>query len=137
LVQIDLPLPYGIPEDYIQDPAVRLGLYRRAADILRTTEIRQLRDEFIDRFGPPPEPVENLLDLLEIKLLAELAGVENISVQAGQINLGYPEGKPLPQPWEFEDRVRLGESSVWLAIDLKQDDWVGLLISVLKGLTSY
>jgi hypothetical protein len=77
------------------------------------------------------------LYLLEIKLFAELAGIENISVVAGQINLGYPEGKPLPQSWEFEDQVRFGESSVWLPINLNKEEWVENLIKVLKGLSSY
>ena len=137
LVQIDLPLPAGIPEDYIQDQSVRLGLYRRAASTIKPAEIQQLKAEFNDRFGSIPVPVENLLVLLEIKLYAELAGIENISVQAGQINLGYPEGKPLPQPWDFESRVRFGESSVWLPLSLKSEGWQGELISILKGLTSF
>ena len=137
LVQIDLPLPSGIPEEYIQDPAVRLSLYRRAAAIIKPGEIKALREEFKDRFGPLPEPVEKLLLLLEIKLYAELAGIESISIQAKQINLGYPEGKPLPQPWDFESRVRLGESSVWLSLDLDSEDWAQELLSTLKALSVF
>ena len=137
LVQIDLPLPVGIPEDYIADRSVRLGLYRRAASILQREEIQQLKKEFTDRFGSIPEPVKNLLIQLEIKLLAEKAGLEGISIQSGQINLQYPEGQPLPQPWEFETRVRFGESSVWIPLDLKNRAWVMNLLAILEGLTSY
>ena len=96
-----------------------------------------MKAEFKDRFGSIPDLVENLLVLLEIKLYAELAGIESISVQAGQINLGYPEGKPLPQPWDFESRVRFGESSVWLPLNMKDAGWQGELISTLQGLTSF
>ena len=135
VVQIDLPLAVGIPEEYIQDRSVRLSLYRRAAAILNQGEIGQLSKEFADRFGPPPETVENLLSQLEIKLLAEVAGLEGISIQNGQINLQYPEGKPLPQPWEFDIKPRFGESSVWIPLDLKNGDWVGKLIAILEGLT--
>jgi transcription-repair coupling factor (superfamily II helicase) len=135
VVQIDLPLAVGIPEEYIQDRSVRLSLYRRAAAILNQGEIGQLRKEFADRFGPPPETVENLLSQLEIKLLAEVAGLEGISIQNGQINLQYPEGKPLPQPWEFDIKPRFGESSVWIPFDLKSGDWVGKLLTILEGLT--
>ena len=137
MVRIDLPLSVGIPEDYIQDRSVRLSLYRRAASILNSEQIEGLRNEFVDRFGPLPETVENLLLQLEIKLLAESAGLEGISIQSGQLNLQYPEGKPLPQPWEFDSRVRFGESSVWIPLDLKKGDWVGELISTLEGLTSH
>ncbi len=137
MIQIDLPLAVGIPEDYIQDRSVRLSLYRRAAAILNQGEIGQLRKEFADRFGPPPETVENLLSQLEIKLLAEVAGLEGISIQNGQINLQYPEGKPLPQPWEFDIKPRFGESSVWIPLDFKSGEWVGSLLAILEGLTSH
>jgi transcription-repair coupling factor (superfamily II helicase) len=137
LVQIDLPLAMGIPEDYIQDRSVRLSLYRRAAAILNQGDIVQLRNEFADRFGPPPDTVENLLSQLEIKLLAEVAGLEGISIQNGQIILQYPEGKPLPQPWEFEIKPRFGESSVWIPLDLENGEWVGKLLAILEGLTSH
>jgi transcription-repair coupling factor (superfamily II helicase) len=137
MVQIDLPLAVGIPEEYIQDRSVRLSLYRRAAAILNQDEIGQFRKEFADRFGPPPETVENLLSQLEIKLLAEVAGLEGISIQNGQINLQYPEGKPLPQPWEFDKKPRYGETSVWIPLDLKGGEWVGSLLAILEGLTSH
>jgi len=137
IVRIDLPLPVGIPEDYIQDCSVRLSLYRRAASILNSEQIEQLKNEFADRFGTLPETVENLLLQLEIKLLAESAGLEGISIQNEQINLQYPEGKPLPQPWEFDSRVRFGESSVWIPLDLQRGDWIEELISILEGLTSH
>jgi len=134
LVKIDLPFPVGIPEDYIEDQSVRLGLYRRAASITRISQIENLREEFRDRFGPLPEIIENFLHQLELKLLAEGAGVESVFLQYGKITLGYPEGKPLPQPWEFPFKVRFGESQVWLPIDLDQEEWFSKLLDVLKGL---
>jgi transcription-repair coupling factor (superfamily II helicase) len=134
LVKIDLPLAVGIPQDYIPDQAVRLSLYRRAASITRSTEIAELREEFNDRFGSPPETVKNLLRQLELKLLAEKAGVESIFIQYGKITLGYPEGKPLPQPWEFPRKVKFGEAAVWLPFNLQEKDWYQRLLGILKGL---
>ena len=134
LVKIDLPLPVGIPEDYIEDQSVRLGIYRRAASIARSSEIESLKDELQDRFGPAPEIVQNLLNQLELKLLAEGAGVESVFLQYGKITFGYPEGKALPQPWEFPFKVRFGESQVWLPIDHHQEGWFEELLEVLKGL---
>ena len=137
LVKIDLPLPVGIPEDYIQDRSVRLALYRRAANILKSSEINELRSEFKDRFGSLPETVENLLMQLELKLLAEKAGLESIFIQYGKITLGYPDGKALPQPWEFDMKVRYGDSSIWLPFNDQDLDWVNKLITVLEGLSAY
>ena len=137
LVKIDLPLPVGIPEDYIQDRSVRLSLYRRAASILSASEITDLSDEFKDRFGSMPATVENFILQLELKLLAEKAGVESIFVQYSKITLGYPEGKALPQPWEFDLKVRYGESSIWLPLNTGDGDWAEKLKKVLEGLIAY
>jgi transcription-repair coupling factor (superfamily II helicase) len=137
LVKIDLPLSVGIPDDYIQDQSVRLSLYRRAASISKLVEIRELEGEFKDRFGPLPDTVDNLLRQLDVKLLAEQAGVESIFVQYGKLALGYPEGKALPQPWEFDLKVRFGESTVWLPFNPGQDDWLEKLKGVLKSLVVY
>lgn len=137
LVKIDLPLPVGIPEDYIQDQSVRLALYRRAASINQVAAIEPLEKEFMDRFGPLPPSVSNLLHQLELKLLAEQAGIESIFIQYGKLALGYPEGKALPQPWEFDMKVRFGESTVWLPFDHGQDGWVETLAGVLQGLMMF
>jgi transcription-repair coupling factor (superfamily II helicase) len=137
LVKIDLPLPVGIPEYYIPDRSVRLSLYRRAAAIMGSKEIDDLRKEFKDRFGSLPETVSNLLTQLELKLLAEKAGIEIISVQNKQITLGYPEGMALPQPWEFDVKVRFGEFTVWLPIDLTNGGWITELKRILEGLVAY
>ena len=137
LVKIDLPFAVGIPEDYIQDQSVRLSLYRRAASISHLKEIGLLESEFKDRFGPLPETVENLLRQLGLKVLAEAAGVESIFIQYGVIALGYPEGKALPQPWEFDLKVRFGESTVWLPINTHQKGWLDALQRVLEGLAVY
>ncbi len=137
LVKIDLPLPAGIPEDYIEDRSVRLALYRRAAAITKTGEIKEMKAEFRDRFGPLPETVENLLTQLELKAHAEKAGIESVFIQYGKVTLGYPEGKPLPQPWEFEHKVRYGESSIWLPIRPDEKNWIAALREVLENLTAY
>ncbi len=137
LVKINLPLSVGIPDDYIQDQSVRLSLYRRAASISRLSEIRELESEFKDRFGPLPPTVINFLNQLELKLLAEQAGVESIFTQYGKLALGFPEGKALPQPWEFDLKVKYGESTIWLPFNASQEDWLGNLKDVLKGLVSY
>ena len=69
--------------------------------------------------------------------MAEKAGVENIFVQYSKITLGYPEGKALPQPWEFDLKVRYGESSIWLPLNPGDDNWSEKLKKVLEGLVAF
>jgi len=76
--QINLGLPVLIPEGYVADLGVRLALYRRIASIRDGAEIESLAAELVDRFGPIPAEVENLMRTVELKLLCRAAGVEKI-----------------------------------------------------------
>ncbi|UCH76163.1 MAG: transcription-repair coupling factor [Rhodospirillales bacterium] len=75
---ISLGTPILIPEDYVSDLSVRLGLYRRLAHLVEQAEIDGFAAELIDRFGPLPEAVENLLQIITIKQLCRQAGVEKL-----------------------------------------------------------
>jgi transcription-repair coupling factor (superfamily II helicase) len=67
-----------IPESYVADLNVRLGLYRRIANLVDRPEIEAFAAELIDRFGKLPPEVENLLEIIAIKRLCREAGVEKI-----------------------------------------------------------
>ena len=76
--QIQLGTPVLIPEAYVADLGVRLGLYRRIASVADRGEVEALAAELIDRFGPLPPEVENLLEVVTIKALCRTAHVEKI-----------------------------------------------------------
>jgi transcription-repair coupling factor (superfamily II helicase) len=76
--QIAVGMPVLIPEDYVPDLTVRLGLYRRIAALVDRAEIDGFAAELIDRFGPLPPEVENLLRIVAIKRLCREAGVEKV-----------------------------------------------------------
>ena len=76
--QINIGASVLIPETYVEDLAVRMSLYRRLTDLDEREEIDGFAAEMIDRFGKLPEEVENLLDILEIKMLCKKAGVSHI-----------------------------------------------------------
>jgi transcription-repair coupling factor (superfamily II helicase) len=67
-----------IPEDYVADLNVRMSLYRRLAGIETATDIDGFAAELIDRFGPLPDEVKHLFEIVTIKQLAKQAGVEKI-----------------------------------------------------------
>ena len=90
-VNLSLPIAAYLPEDYISDQAVRLDLYRKLAATTHSVgQIRELVRELEDRFGPLPEAARNLIYLLDIKVLAIRAGVENIVEQEGEVYLRWP-----------------------------------------------
>ena len=67
-----------IPETYVADLQLRLGLYRRLSTLETREEIDSFASELVDRFGPLPEEVEHLLDVMEIKALCRQAGVAQV-----------------------------------------------------------
>jgi transcription-repair coupling factor (superfamily II helicase) len=76
--QITIGTPVLIPETYVADLSVRLGLYRRIAALADRRESEAFAAELIDRFGPLPAEVENLLQIIAIKRLCREAGVERV-----------------------------------------------------------
>ncbi|MDG1415764.1 MAG: helicase-related protein, partial [Alphaproteobacteria bacterium] len=82
-----------IPEDYVEALDVRLGLYRRVGMLREAGEIDSFIAEVEDRFGPPPEPVLNLLKTVEFKIKARAARVEKLDVGPKGIVVGFREDK--------------------------------------------
>ncbi len=79
--QITVDAPIMIPEDYVPDLAVRMALYRRLNDA-EAGDVEALAAEMIDRFGPLPEPTNNLIKLIGIKHQAIAANIAKIDVGA-------------------------------------------------------
>jgi transcription-repair coupling factor (superfamily II helicase) len=76
--EISLGISVLIPESYVSDLQLRLGLYRRLASIETRPDIDEFAAELVDRFGPIPQEVEHLLDVMEIKGLCRLAGIGRV-----------------------------------------------------------
>jgi transcription-repair coupling factor (superfamily II helicase) len=75
---IGLGLPVLIPEAYVKDLPVRLGLYRRIGALETDAEGEAMAAELVDRFGPLPEEVDNLLQVVALKRLCRETGVEKL-----------------------------------------------------------
>ncbi len=82
---VDLPLALAIPAEYVEDRRLRVQLYQRLANISDEAELDGFARELAERFGPAPEPVENLLYQLRVKLRATKAGVVAIASENGHI----------------------------------------------------
>jgi transcription-repair coupling factor (superfamily II helicase) len=76
--QINLGIPVLIPEEYVSDLSVRMGLYRRLGGLSSQAEIDSFAAELVDRFGPTPPEAEFLVKTIGLKLLCRDAGVDKI-----------------------------------------------------------
>jgi transcription-repair coupling factor (superfamily II helicase) len=73
--QINLGVPVLIPEDYVPDLDVRLGLYRRLSALHEKVELEGFAAELIDRFGKLPKEVNTLLNIVRVKAQCKRAGI--------------------------------------------------------------
>ncbi len=76
--QINLGVPVLIPEDYVPDLDVRLGLYRRLSSLTKKVELEGFAAELIDRFGKLPREVNTLLLVVRIKAMCKKAGIAKL-----------------------------------------------------------
>ena len=89
---VDLPLEAHLPSEYVPDEAQKLELYRRLARARSSGDLAAFRQEVTDRFGPMPQPVLRLVEVAELRLAAEAAGVGSISREEGQLVVRFGAG---------------------------------------------
>ena len=76
--QINLGVPVLLPEEYIPDLDIRLGLYRRLSHLSTKVELEGFAAELIDRFGPLPREVNTLMLVVRIKSMCKRAGISRL-----------------------------------------------------------
>jgi len=97
--QINLGVPVLIPEAYVPDLDVRLGLYRRLSELTKKVELEGFAAELIDRFGTLPKEVNTLMLVVRIKAMCKRAGISKLdggpkgaTVQFHNDKFASPEG---------------------------------------------
>jgi len=89
--EIHVDVPAFLPEGYVMDADVRLNLYRRLSTLSDEAELPGMREEIKDRFGPFPREVENLLEVMALRLLLKKLGIRRMDVGPSRITLTYPQ----------------------------------------------
>jgi transcription-repair coupling factor (superfamily II helicase) len=84
-VKIELPVDAHVPHDYAPGERLRLQAYRAIASANTEEDIKAVREELTDRYGKLPEPVENLLLVAGLRMLARACGVGEIVLQGSNI----------------------------------------------------
>jgi len=104
--EINIDLPAFLPGDYVIDTDVRLNLYRRLSGLIEKTELEDMIEEIQDRFGPPPQEVQNLLGLMSIRILLKNMGIIRLDVGRNNLTLTFAQ----PSRIDTEKLVRTVDS---------------------------
>ena len=139
LVTVDIPLNAFLPVDYIPDDQVRLSTYQHMAEAQTVAAVRGLRQMLRDRFGRPPDPVENLLTWLHIKCLALQVGVPSVVASEQEYIIRLPDGNEAVrarlQRQYLRDRiVKIGPQFVRFTRQAVGTAWLAQIIAVLEAM---
>ncbi|MCI8519659.1 MAG: transcription-repair coupling factor, partial [Clostridia bacterium] len=78
-VQIDLSVSSYIPDNYIENSDIKIGIYQNIALCMNEEQILEVTDEIIDRFGNIPKELENLIEIARIRNMCREKGINKIS----------------------------------------------------------
>ena len=112
-VSVDLDIDAYIPDHYITGENQKIDVYKRIACIVSKEEMDDMSDELTDRFGPMPQPVENLLQVAYLRTLARSVFVTDIVQKEGCIefsvlpNASFDPKSIAPFVAGYKGRVKL------------------------------
>ncbi|MFC6082387.1 transcription-repair coupling factor [Sphaerisporangium aureirubrum] len=99
-VKVELPVNAHIPHDYVTSERLRLEAYKRLAAVGSEDDITAVREELVDRYGRPPQEVDNLLEVARFRVRARRAGLTDVALQGPNIRFA-------PVSLKDSQRVRL------------------------------
>jgi transcription-repair coupling factor (superfamily II helicase) len=86
-VRLDVPVDAYLPASYVPFEAAKIDVHRRVVAAREPGELRAIRDELIDRFGPLPPEAENLLALQRARIELGLAGARSVEFRGGRLSV--------------------------------------------------
>jgi transcription-repair coupling factor (superfamily II helicase) len=86
-VRMDLPVDAFVPGDYVPYEAAKIEVHRRVAGAREIAELIMLREELADRFGPIPEPLDNLIRLQDARIKLGRAGARSVDFRGGRLSV--------------------------------------------------
>jgi transcription-repair coupling factor (superfamily II helicase) len=116
--QISLGTAVLIPEAYVTDLQLRLGLYRRLSSLDNRADIDAFAAELVDRFGELPAEVRHLLDVVEIKALCRRAGIQQIDAGPKGATIAFRKGQ-VKSPEGIVAYIQKAKGTVKLQADQK------------------
>jgi transcription-repair coupling factor (superfamily II helicase) len=130
-----------IPEDYVADPHQRLSLYKRLSSSTQVGDLALLHGEIQDRFGPPPEPVERLLEVMQVRLQAKVLRLSSIELKTGSVVVTLDANSKVAQTAiqhlmdRYKSRIRF-LSPLAFELQMPHQDWPSIFPELTATLQS-
>jgi transcription-repair coupling factor (superfamily II helicase) len=108
-IKLDLPVNAHLPADYVAREDLRLEAYRRLATVTTHAEVDDIHNEWLDRYGPLPDPAAALLRIGELRAECARTGLREVTVTRGAASLpgSAATARLAPLPLKTSARIRL------------------------------
>ncbi|RPJ03801.1 MAG: DEAD/DEAH box helicase, partial [Deltaproteobacteria bacterium] len=122
--EIHFHLPAFIPENYVEEPAERLSLYRRLSFSRSDDDVEKIAQELVDRFGKIPEEAGHLLEVIKVKILLTRLSIRKFEETPSSLVITFDETTKV-SPEKVLELVRRGKGTYRLTPDSKLivDGW--------------
>ena len=136
---VDLPLDAYLPDEFIGDRTLKVNFYQRLASLTEPERVEAMMAEMVDRFGPLPPPVHDLLTLVRLKLEAARLGYESISIKDNEFVLTVkrvvvPDRIALYR--RFRNEARVLQGAIRIPRRLLGPDWLEQLQNLLPTIAA-
>jgi transcription-repair coupling factor (superfamily II helicase) len=131
-----------IPEDYVGDSHQRLSLYKRLSSCRQVGDLALLHGEIQDRYGPLPEPVERLFEVMQVRMLAQTLRLALVEVKPGPpaaVTVTFDPKASVPEAGirrimdRYQRRFRL-RSPLSFELHMPQPDWASVFPELTAAL---
>jgi transcription-repair coupling factor (superfamily II helicase) len=137
-VRMDVPVDAFVPGDYVPYEAAKIEIHRRVSGAREVADLILLREELEDRFGPVPDPLENLIKLQDARIKLGRAGARSVGFSAGRmrvapIELGEAGRRALKA--ELPDAVyESGRSTIAAPVSQDPDERFPAVVAAAEGI---
>jgi len=134
-VSMDLPVGAYFPRQYVPDLRTKIDLYRRLARITTEEQLEDYLSELVDRFGPTPAAVEQVVELARLRIWAHQWRIHAIHLEGRYVVLGYGDRRQIEALVDrSEKRLRVADArSAYLPLAKHLSD-IGEILEELKSL---
>jgi transcription-repair coupling factor (superfamily II helicase) len=125
--KVELPINAHLPVDYIESERLRLDIYRRMADATDDLALAEIRSELLDRFGPLPEPAQELLAVAALRLFAKSLALTDIAFSGKSLRLSpvsLPESAQLRLARLYPGSIYKNASQILLVARPVAANWI-------------
>jgi transcription-repair coupling factor (superfamily II helicase) len=115
---VQLPVPAFIPDPYMPDVHQRLYFYKRFAQAGTDDELDEIRAEIVDRYGDPPDEVDALHALMQVKVRLRALRIRGLEAGPGRLVFTLGDGAAL-DPFQLAKKVQASQGALRLTPDMK------------------